>query len=55
MDISKELVREIILEVLRQMQGSKQSATSREEDVSPLQFKELGKAESGTSRHEVVI
>jgi len=55
MDISKEMVREIILEVLRQMQGSKQSPISSEEDVAHLQLKELGKAEPGTTRHEVVI
>lgn len=55
MDISKEMVREIILEVLRQMQDSKQSVISEEADVSPLQFRETGKAEQGTTRHEVVI
>ncbi len=55
MDVSKEMVREIILEVLRQTQDSKQSAISEEGDISPLQFKEIGKAEPGATRHEVVI
>jgi propanediol dehydratase medium subunit len=55
MNISKEMVREIILEVLRQMQGSDQTAKSQARDLPPLQFKEMGKAEAGTSRHEVVI
>jgi propanediol dehydratase medium subunit len=55
MNISKEMVRQIILEVLEQMQGSEQSAMSQEADVPPLQFKEMGKAEAGTTRHEVVI
>jgi propanediol dehydratase medium subunit len=55
MNISKEMVRQIILEVLQQMQGSQQTAKSREGDVLPLQFAEMGKAEPGTTRHEVVI
>lgn len=55
MNISQEMVREIILEVLRQMEGSPQRATGSEREVPPLRFKEIGKAEPGTTRHEVVI
>ncbi|MBI4777131.1 MAG: propanediol/glycerol family dehydratase medium subunit [Deltaproteobacteria bacterium] len=53
MNISEELVKEIILEVLQQMQGEKKTAST--EVASPLNFKELGPARRGTDRNEVVI
>jgi propanediol dehydratase medium subunit len=51
MDVSKDLIREIILEVLRRSEG--QAAPAAE--VPPLRFRDLGPAERGTNRHEVVI
>ena len=55
MNISQEMVKEIILEVLREMQGSRQSAAGQEREAPPLQFREIGRAEPGTTRHEVVV
>lgn len=55
MKISEDLVREVILEVLQQMEGTQIGGAAREEEVPPLQFKEIGVAQPGTSRHEVVI
>ena len=53
MNISEEVVKEIILEVVQQMQGEKKTAST--EVASPLDFKELGAAKRGTDRNEVVI
>jgi len=53
MNISEEVVKEIILEVLQQMQGEKKAVSA--EAASPLNFKELGPAARGTDRNEVVI
>jgi propanediol dehydratase medium subunit len=55
MHISEEMVKEIILEVLQEMQGQQQSPSGREVDAPVLQFRELGAAKPGTDRHEVVI
>jgi len=55
MNITEEMVREIILEVMREMQGGKASAPRREADVPALQFREIGQAKTGTDRNEVVI
>jgi propanediol dehydratase medium subunit len=54
MEISKDLVREIILEVLRQAEGERAPAGG-EAEVPPLRFRDVGPAERGTNRHEVVI
>ena len=55
MNITEEMVKEIILEVLQQMQGEGRSKSGKEENVPPLQFKEVGAAKPGTDRNEVVI
>jgi len=54
MEISKDLVREIILEVLRQSEGDGAAGVGGAE-VPPLHFRDVGPAERGTNRHEVVI
>jgi len=55
MEISKELVREIILEVLRQAEGEPAPAGGNGAEVPPLRFRDVGPANRGTNRHEVVI
>ena len=55
MEISKDLVREIILEVLRQSEGEHAPAGGGGVEVPPLSFRDVGPAERGTNRHEVVI
>jgi propanediol dehydratase medium subunit len=55
MDISKDLVREIILEILRQTDGSAGGTSGDGAEVPPLRFRDIGPAERGTNRHEVVI
>jgi propanediol dehydratase medium subunit len=55
MNITEDMVKEVILEVLQQMQGGGQSAIALQEDVPPLQLKEVGEARVGTDRNEVVI
>ena len=55
MDISEEMVKKIIIEVLQQMQGEGQAGTGQEEDVPALQFSEIGEAKPGTERNEIVI
>jgi propanediol dehydratase medium subunit len=55
MKISEDLVREVILEVLQQMEGTPRGRAVVEEEAPSLQFKEVGVAQPGTSRHEVAI
>ena len=55
MNISEEMVKEIILEVLQQMQKEGKSAAGGGADAPALAFKELGEAKTGTDRKEVVI
>jgi propanediol dehydratase medium subunit len=56
MNISEEMVRDIILQVLREMQGDGPATARKEQaDLPPLQFRELGEARPGTDRNEVVI
>ena len=55
MNISEEMVKEIILEVLQQMQKEGGTPTRQEERVAPLSFREIGAAKPGTDRNEVVI
>ncbi len=55
MNITEDMVKEVILEVLQQMQGGGQSAIALQEDVPPLQLREVGEARVGTDRNEVVI
>ncbi len=49
------MVKEIILEVLQQMQKEGGTPTRQEERVAPLSFREIGAAKPGTDRNEVVI
>lgn len=53
MDISKDLVREIVVEILRQAEG--EHAPAADAEPEPLHFRDLGPAERGTDRNEVVI
>jgi len=56
MNISEEMVREVIVEVLQQMQGAGTPGTAvAKEAPAPLQFREIGEAKPGTDRNEVVI
>jgi propanediol dehydratase medium subunit len=55
MEISKDQVREIILEVMRQAEGEHAPAGGAGAEVPPLRFRDVGPAERGTNRHEVVI
>ena len=55
MNISEEMVKEIILEVLQQMQREGGTPARQEEHVPPLSFREIGTAKPGTDRNEVVI
>jgi len=58
MNVSEEMVKGIIVEVLQQMQGEEKSATigvKKAAAPAPLQFRELGDAKPGTNVNEVVI
>jgi len=55
MNITEDMVKEIILEVLQQMQGNREPAITPQKDVPPIQIKEVGAARPGTDRNEVVI
>jgi len=55
MNITEDMVKEIILEVLQQMQRAGRSDPSQAASFPPLQFREVGAAKSGTDRNEVVI
>jgi len=55
MNITEDMVKEVILEVLQQMQGGGESAVTLQKDVPPLQLREVGEARPGTDRNEVVI
>jgi propanediol dehydratase medium subunit len=55
MNISEKLVKEIIIEVLQQMQDEGKSEFSVDEVVPPLECTEVGEAKPGTNRNEVVI
>jgi propanediol dehydratase medium subunit len=55
MNITEDMVKEIILEVLQQMQGGGESAITLQKDAPPLQLREEGEARPGTDRNEVVI
>lgn len=57
MNVSEEMVKGIIVEVLQQMQGEEKSVTTgvKKAAPAPLQFRELGDAKPGTNVNEVVI
>jgi propanediol dehydratase medium subunit len=54
MQITEELVRQIILDVMNQSPEG-QPPKRQDEQVPPLSFKDLGTAKTGTDRNEVVI
>jgi propanediol dehydratase medium subunit len=55
MNITEDMVKEIILEVLKEMQGDEKTAARQAGSAPQLQFQELGTAKVGTNRNEVVI
>jgi propanediol dehydratase medium subunit len=55
MNITEDIVREIILEVLREMEAGEQPAGSFKEGGTPLAIKEIGVARTGVTKNEVVI
>lgn len=55
MDVTEEMVKEIILEVLREMEAGQQPAGSLKEDGTPLAFQDLGTARAGVDKNEVVV
>lgn len=55
MNITEDMVKEIILEVLKEMQGTGKAEKTDLSPVPPLVLKELGAAKPGTDRNEVVI
>jgi propanediol dehydratase medium subunit len=55
MNITEDMVREIILEVLREMEPGGQPAKSLGEGGTKLTFKDMGAARTGVDRNEVVI
>ena len=50
MQITEELVRQIILDVLQQSPTEGQPPTRQDVQVPPLSFKELGTAKTGTDQ-----
>lgn len=55
MNISQDMIKEIILDVLREMRGGELKTENRSSAASKLQFQDIGEAKSGTNRNEVVI
>lgn len=55
MNITEDMVKEIILEVLKEMQGDEKTAARQAGSAPQLQFQELGTAKVGTNRNEVVV
>ncbi|MGE4528780.1 MAG: propanediol/glycerol family dehydratase medium subunit [Rhodospirillaceae bacterium] len=54
MQISEELVRQVILDILGQTPKGA-PASSGSGDAAPLSFREMGQAKTGTDRNEVVV
>jgi len=55
MNISQDMIKEIIVDVLREMRGGELKTENRSSAASKLQFQDIGEAKSGTNRNEVVI
>jgi propanediol dehydratase medium subunit len=55
MKITEEMVKNIILEVMKEMKGAAAPATGKEPTAASLRFQERGEAKSGTDKREVVI
>ena len=55
MNITEDMVREILLEVLREMEGGGSGSKTGGDSPAPLAFKEIGPARLGMDKNEVVI
>jgi propanediol dehydratase medium subunit len=55
MNITEDMVKEIILEVLKEMQGDEKTAARQAGSAPQLKYQEFGTAKVGTNRNEVVI
>lgn len=55
MNITEDMVREIILEVLQEMQRDGGPKAVKAGSPAPLQFREIGAAKPGANRNEVVV
>jgi propanediol dehydratase medium subunit len=55
MNISQDMIKEIILDVLREMREGEIKTENRSSAAPKIQFQEIGDAKSGTNRNEVVI
>jgi propanediol dehydratase medium subunit len=55
MKVTEDMIKEIILEVLRDMEGDGRSANAGGEAPRPLEFTQIGPARQGMERHEVVV
>lgn len=55
MKITEEMVKEVILEVLQQMQETGSSPTPAATQAKPLEIREIGDAQIGTDKKEIVI
>ena len=56
MQVTEDLVRQVILDVLGAMGGDAKPANGvKPADAAPLNFRELGTAKTGTDRNEVVV
>ena len=55
MKITEEMVKEIILEVLQQMQKTGASTAQAPSQAGPLDISETGDAKTGTDKNEVVV
>ena len=55
MKVTEEMIREIILEVLRDMEGGGRPASADGEGSTPLEFKLIGPAKQGMDKNEVVV
>ncbi len=55
MKLSQEMLKEIILEVVEQMEGGEKKASPASEAAVPLNLSELGSAAKGSAKGEVVI
>ena len=53
MNITEDMVKEIILEVLQEMQRDGRSKAVQGKSVPPLQFREVGEAKPGTNRNKL--
>jgi propanediol dehydratase medium subunit len=55
MNITEDMVKEIILEVLQEMQKDGRAAAVQKPEAPALRFREVGEAKPGTNRNEVVV